>query len=1349
MGSRRKIGLACRRKLSACAKVAVAFIVAAAATVVSNATIDSKAAAVPGSTAQLTSNGSFSYGGSSQITNRFVVDGQYTAYCSDPIKVAPGPGTYTVEQAETHKNSHGLSAHYDEFQRVMYFCYGGPGFDPSMWPATYYDGSAWTPDKYYAVSHVIVANTMWYDGGYATRGTTAQFQDWVYWNFFGYHIGTDPALPGTEHNPDTWHIRAIYKANAMGGLGDYPVYQLRTYTTGLQTIVFAPDLGKVSVQKKDSETGRNVPKAGFEFRLLKSDKTTEVARKTTDGNGQVTFDNVLVGDYYVQETKAPSPYLLNNTMIPVHSNAAQTATVSCPDKTPTGRVKVTKVDKADNHKLNGAVFTIKSDKQINRVDGTTIYTKGQVVDTITTGTDGTATSKELHIGADGTASFTVTETKAADGHIINKNPQKFTLTYKDMNTADLGTVAQTWEDDYNGIVNKKKVDDGANQINGTVKLDKTAKNFSSVCEGATFRLWRKSDEITVTPNSGKIAYALRIDGGKTSKKVTLYQKVDTAVATLASTADGAKIVITDESGNTTVLKSKDTEIAAGTYKVSVKDADDKDVTDFTGDKTLKVKNGDKAVYTISKGAISGKLSVSVKNDEIADRQPSVSVNYSQGYYYATSLKPNARYSVKVDGKEIKVISTKEDDGVKAGTVMYARYDSTATHYAYKRQPMLLNSDSKYIDKFTINGKDYKVPTTVGKDGGLEIDRIVPGSYGFGETDVPFTGEDATDKENENTATGSNMSSKDYSYLISTDIYYFTVDGTTGEIGGNRFGNNKSVNKVTQVRFSKKDITGDGELPGAKLEIRDSKNNLVDSWVSTDKPHVVSGLTPGKYSLIERITPNKYDQATRVEFTVDDTDKPQHVEMQDKPIKISAELDKRQEIADPTADGTSENGDGKNKANVTKSDTGSFEYSLDYRSTSNTWTDEFTVYDSLDGVNQGLIRLDSIMTAQGYKDFDGKLNVWYQTNKTPADYADDKDKANATLDDGHSNPWIVGDTRGDDSKKNDPDGDGRVLDYTGWKLWAKDVSATAATTFDVSGLHLADDEFVTGLRFEYGRVEKEFTTRTSAWDRDDLKDEHDDVDSVEYVHEETFQSDTVDSVRANLGSLVSMAFDEKGKLSKADQAVVDDALDRISEAVDSGDSDAVSVAVDDVRNLVSERVSDVVASSKVKDSKSLSSVRDEVKDIFGRVEPGLPADVKAKFSKAFKLTDKAVDSGDPEDIESARVALAGALSSAVDSLMGDVLLPSVHFAPAVVRAHVTDAYVPGSLLVNSAHVDAYRNGGGEGLEGHDDDRVVQSPKSDDLANDLVQTGVDVAPFAVPVAAVCGIVAFAVRRRRMRA
>lgn len=59
------------------------------------------------------------------------------------------------------------------------------------------------------------------------------------------------------------------------------------------------------------------------------------------------------------------------------------------------------------------------------------------------------------------------------------------------------------------------------------------------------------------------------------------------------------------------------------------------------------------------------------------------------------------------------------------------------------------------------------------------------------------------------------------------------------------------------------------------------------------------------------------------------------------------------------------------------------------------------------------------------------------------------------------------------------------------------------------------------------------------------------------------------------------------------------------------------------------------------------------------------------------------------------------------------------------------------------------GGGDDLEGHDDDKVTQTPKADNLANDLVQTGIDVLPYAIPVAIVGGVAAFIVKRRRMNA
>ena len=1161
------------------------------------------------------------------------------------------------------------------------------------------------------------------------------------------------------------------EAKNMNGFNDSGWYHVQvsadeTTTVHGNFVYDVPKRGKVIVNKIDEETGNTVPKAGFTFELLSSsNKVLQTA--ATDNTGKATFSNIPFGTYSIRETKAPCPYLLNKQKYNVtitETNSYETViTQKIADKTPTGRVKVAKFDKYDDNKLAGAEFTITSDNAVKRVDGSTIYTAGQAVDKITTTADGSATSKELHIGADGKATFTVKETKAAPGHIINATPQKFTLTYKDMNTADLGTLGQTWKDDTNGREDHKLLlqadsennndnnNDNDNDTNTDASpqstqnnawTDDTSKEYSTIaahltkeCAGATFRLWNKSDEINVKPDNGKIGYALRIDSGETSKKVTMYQKVEDAYVSLASTADGEQLILVDKSGGAKLFTdNQPNKLTTGTYTVKIKDSTGKDITNFTGDKTITLKAGDQVTYTINKGNITGKTTVSVKVEEIADRAPDVKVNTAEGYYYATNVKLNAQYSVKIDGKEVYILNTDaKAESLKAGDIVYGRFDSKATHYAYKRQPILLTSDSKFIDKFTINGKDYPVQTKVADDGSIKIERIVPGSYGFGEIDVPFIGGD----DNTN----------DYSYLISPQRYYFTVDETTGRINGNQYDEATFTNHVTSVSFTKQDVTGDGELPGASLEIRDSENNLVDSWVSTDKPHTIAGLTPGKYTLIERITPNKYDQATRIDFTVDDTATPQHVAMKDKPIHITAEIDKRQEIADPVADSTTENGDGKNRANVTKSDIGSYEYSLDYRSTSNTWTDEFTVYDPLDCVNNGLARLDSVMTAQGFKDFDGKLNVWYQTNRTPADYSDDKDKANATIDDGHVNPWITGDTRGDDAKKNDPDGDSRVIDYTGWRLWAKDVSATAASNLSVSDLHLADDEYVTAFRFEYGRVEEGFTTRTSAWDRDDLKDAHDDVDAVEYVHEETFTPDSLDSVKANLSTLVSMAYDSDGKLDEKSQAVVDDAYDRIAEANNSADSDATVAAIDDVKELVNDKLADLTDESGFADSKALVKSKDSVSEVYSRVKAALPAGVQSKFERAFSAADGAVDSGDPELIEEVRESFVDAFNSAVGSLTADVQSASVHFAPAVVRLHVTGAYVAGMALDNSARVDAYRNGGGDDLEGHDDDKVTQTPKADNLANDLVQTGVDVLPYAIPASLIGGVAAFIAKRRRM--
>lgn len=293
-----------------------------------------------------------------------------------------------------------------------------------------------------------------------------------------------------------------------------------------------------------------------------------------------------------------------------------------------------------------------------------------------------------------------------------------------------------------------------------------------------------------------------------------------------------------------------------------------------------------------------------------------------------------------------------------------------------------------------------------------------------------------------------------------------------------------ANDHTRVSVSKRSATGEDEVPGATLSIRDEEGGIVETWVSGDEAHRVDRLEPGTYTLTEEVTPRSYDQSESVTFTVEETGEVQTVIMRDDPIGVSGQIDKRQEIADPVAPLTRANGDGANRAGVTASENGSYEYGIDFRSTSTTWVDELTVTDSLEAAEGGLAELASIVTPRASGDYDGLMNVWYRTNLTDPGLLDERG-ANATRSDGHENPWL--------------EGDGRSLDYSGWRLWRSDVPTNEAVELQVAELGLAEGEVVCGVRLEYGRVEAGFTTRAGGWDRDDLKDAHDDVDDLADDH----------------------------------------------------------------------------------------------------------------------------------------------------------------------------------------------------------------------------------------------------------
>ena len=90
---------------------------------------------------------------------------------------------------------------------------------------------------------------------------------------------------------------------------------------------------------------------------------------------------------------------------------------------------------------------------------------------------------------------------------------------------------------------------------------------------------------------------------------------------------------------------------------------------------------------------------------------------------------------------------------------------------------------------------------------------------------------------------------------------FTYDGQAVQVL-----ESTCTNKPTEMWVSKRDLTNDEELPGATLTIQDMDGNIVESWVSTDTPHRVTGLHLGDaYTLTETRPADGYALADEITF----------------------------------------------------------------------------------------------------------------------------------------------------------------------------------------------------------------------------------------------------------------------------------------------------------------------------------------------------------------------------------------------------------------------------------------------------------------------------------------------------
>ena len=119
------------------------------------------------------------------------------------------------------------------------------------------------------------------------------------------------------------------------------------------------------------------------------------------------------------------------------------------------------------------------------------------------------------------------------------------------------------------------------------------------------------------------------------------------------------------------------------------------------------------------------------------------------------------------------------------------------------------------------------------------------------------------------------------YVKATDVEFeVSTDKETQHL--------EMVDKIVDI--TKTDITNEKEIEGAKLQVVDEDNNIVDEWTSTKEAHKVKGLEEGKkYTLIEITAPYGYEIAESIEFEVSYDKATQHIVMKDKPILKNVKL----------------------------------------------------------------------------------------------------------------------------------------------------------------------------------------------------------------------------------------------------------------------------------------------------------------------------------------------------------------------------------------------------------------------------------------------------------------------------
>ena len=656
-----------------------------------------------------------------------------------------------------------------------------------------------------------------------------------------YRVKETKTPAGFVLNPDSQEVSFIYK--------DQNTPEIE------EKLEFSNERQKVelSVEKQDAETGKTLKGATFGLYnkeaissgdkvIVKADTLLQEITSNEKGKAAFTLDLPL-GRYYVKELQAPAGYVSSDEILEFDATYqgqdVKTIKLKSVKKNQPTTVEVTKADITTGTELDGASMSI-LDKD------------GNVIDSWTSVKDSPHVIKRLQVGK----TYILREELAPYGY-LRATDVEFTIS----DTAEVQKVKM--EDEVpvaRLLVNKKGefLDSVSLLDNAKGMIEHLFNYVTGNLTDVTFNVYaaeaiRAADGVSADYYAAdELVGSITTDGNGIAQMDNLplgrYYIVE------KETAHG---YVLDNEPRYVDLTYRDQDTPLVTYSADWQNARQRVQVEVL----KKEKDSDKVLSGAIFGLYAADDIVSSKGKVLLAKDTLIELKTTDEdgkIQFVADLPVDSRYYIKELAAPDGYVTDQEPQEF---TFEYQGSGTSVAEYAFTfedEQTTVELSKADLTDKKELPGASLKVTdedgNTVDEWVSKEEAHIIKGlivgkKYKMTET-KPADG------------------------YVTAESIEFTVENTK------EVQKHQMLDDVTKVEISKKDITDSSEVPGAKLIILDKDGKKVESWTSTDKPHMVEKLPVGEYTLREEQAPDGYLIAEDVKFTVKDTGKVQKVKMKD-------------------------------------------------------------------------------------------------------------------------------------------------------------------------------------------------------------------------------------------------------------------------------------------------------------------------------------------------------------------------------------------------------------------------------------------------------------------------------------